>query len=104
MKGATSHALCFGGSDTVVQGYVDAHMEGDKYNTRITIWYVFIVGGTIISWISNLQKAVALSTTEVDYVPTTHASKEMIWLHKFMEELDKNQENSKLCSDSQSPL
>ena len=30
LRGTTSHALCFGGSDTVLQGYVDADMAGDK--------------------------------------------------------------------------
>jgi hypothetical protein len=31
------------------------------------------------SWISKLQKVVALSTTEAEYVATREASKEMIW-------------------------
>ena len=53
-------------------------MVGDKYSRRITIGYVFIVGGTTISWISKLQKVVSLSTSEVEYVASTKASKEMI--------------------------
>ena len=52
---------------------------------RRTIGYLFTVGGTTVSWISKLQKVVALSTTKVEYVATTEASKEMIWLHRFME-------------------
>ena len=28
--GTTSHLLCFGGSYIVLQGYVDADIEGDK--------------------------------------------------------------------------
>ena len=31
LRSTTSHALCFGGSDTVLQGYVDAHMAGNTY-------------------------------------------------------------------------
>ena len=50
-RGTNSHALCFGGSDTVLQGYVDAYMEGDKENNMRTIGYVFIVGGTTVRWI-----------------------------------------------------
>ena len=76
---ATSHALCFGGSDIVLQGYVDADMAGDK-DSRSTTGYVFAVGGTTVSWISKLQQVVALSTTEAEYVATIEASKEMIWL------------------------
>ena len=51
LRGVTSHALCFGGLDIVLQGYVDANMAGDKENKRRTTGYVFIVGGTIVSWI-----------------------------------------------------
>ena len=64
-------------------------MTGDKESRRSTIGYVFIVGGTTISWISKLQKVVSLSTREVEYVVATKASKEMIWLQRFMEELGK---------------
>ena len=64
LRGTTSHALCFGGSDTVLQGYVDEDMDGDKDNRRSTIGYVFTVGGTRVSWILKLQKVVSLSTTK----------------------------------------
>ena len=55
LRGTTSHALCFGGLDTVLQGYVDADMAGDKDNRRSTTGYVFTIGGTTVSWISKLQ-------------------------------------------------
>ena len=37
LRGTTSHALCFGGSDIVLQGYIDADMVGDKDSRRRTI-------------------------------------------------------------------
>ena len=77
-RSTTSHALCFGGSNTVLQGYVDADMAGDKDSTRSTTRYVFTLGGTKISWISKLQQVVALSTIEAKYVSTIEATKEMI--------------------------
>ena len=104
MRGTISHALCFGGLDTVIQGYVDVDMASNKDSRRSTTWYFFIVGGTTIIWISKLQKVVALLTTEAEYVVSTEASKEMIWLHRFMEELGKKQENSRLYSESQSTI
>jgi hypothetical protein len=79
-------------------------MAGDKDSRRSTTGYVFTIGGTAVSWISKLQKVVALSTTEVEYVAATEASKEMIWLQRFMEELGKKQENNKLYCDSQSAI
>jgi hypothetical protein len=104
LRGTATHALCFGGSDTVLQGYVDSDMAGDKDSRRSTTGYVFTIGGTTISWISKLQKVVALSTTEAEYVVATEASKEMIWLQRFMEELGKKQENSRLYCDSESAI
>ena len=64
-------------------------MASDKDSRRSTIGYVFTVGGTTVSWISKLQKVVALSTIEPEYVAATEASKEVIWLQRFMEELGK---------------
>jgi hypothetical protein len=84
LRGNNTHALCFGGLDIDLQGYVDSDMEGDKDSRRSTIGYVFIVGGTTISWISKLKNIVSLSTMEAKYVVATDASKEMIWLQRLI--------------------
>ena len=94
----------FGGSDTILHGYVDADMAGDKDNKRNTTGYLFIVGGTTISWISKLQQVVALSTMEAEYDASIEASKELILMQRFMEELVKMQENNRLYSDRQSAI
>jgi hypothetical protein len=54
LRGTSTHALCFGGSYIVLQGYVDSNMAGDKDSRRSTMWYVFTIGGTTISWILKL--------------------------------------------------
>ena len=77
-------------------------MASDKDSRRSSTGYVFTVGGTTISWISKPQQVVALSTTKADYVAATDASKEMIWLQRFMEELGKKQDNK--YSDIQSVI
>jgi hypothetical protein len=104
LRGTATHALCFGGSNIFLQGYVDSDMAGDKDNRRSTTGYVFTIGGMIVSWILKLQKVVALSTIEVEYVAATEASKEMIWLHRFMEELGRKQEKNMLYCDIQSAI
>jgi hypothetical protein len=104
LRGTDNHALCFGGSKTVLQGYVDSDMAVDKDNRSSTIGYVFTIGGTTVSWISKLQKVVSLSTTEAEYVAATEASKEMIWLQRFIKELGKKRENSRLYCDSESAI
>eukprot|EP00253_Pinus_taeda_P003640 PITA_03640 len=104
LKGTKDQALCFGGSNISLQGYVDAYMAGDRDNMRSTIGYVFTVGGTTISWVSKIQSVVALSTTEAEYVGAIEASKEMIWLQRFMGELGKEHDMGTLYSDSQSAI
>jgi hypothetical protein len=103
-RGNATHALCFEGSNTILHGYIDSNMAGDKDRGRSTTGYVFTIGGTPISWILKLQKVVALSTTEAKYVAAIEASKEMIWLQRFMEELGKKQDNNRLYCDSESAI
>jgi hypothetical protein len=104
LRGTTTHALYFGGSDTFLEGYVDSDMAGDKDSRKSTIGYVFTIGGTTVSWILKLQKVVSLSTTEEEYVAAIEASKEIIWLQRFMEELGKKQENNRLHCESHSAI
>eukprot|EP00253_Pinus_taeda_P005294 PITA_05294 len=80
------------------------YLKGDRDNMRSTIGYVFTVGGKTVSWISKIQSVVALSTTEAEYVVATEASKEMIWLQRFMGELGKEHDMGTLYSDSQSAI
>ena len=64
-------------------------MAGDRDNRRSTTVYVFTVGGIVVSWVSKIQSVVALSRTEAEYVASIEASKEMIWLQRFLDELGK---------------
>jgi hypothetical protein len=48
----------------------------------------------------KIEKVCLLSTMEVEYVAGIEASKEMIWLHRFMEELRKKKENKRLYNDN----
>ena len=52
----------------------------------------------------KIAKVCCTLTTEAEYVAATEASKEMIWLQRFMEELGKKQENNRLYCDSQSAI
>ena len=85
-RGTTTKALCFTGSNSALSGFVDSDLAGDV-DTRSIIGYVFTRGGIAVSCISRLQKVNALSTTKVEYVDAMEASKEMIWLQCFLEEL-----------------
>ena len=104
LKGSTDTCLCFLGASLKLQGYVDVDLASDIDSRKSTTRFVFTLGGTTISWALNLQKIVALSTIETEYVAATKVGNEMIWLHSFLDELGKKQELDILHSDSQSAI
>ena len=65
---------------------------------------MFTFSGGAISWQSKLQKCVALSTTEAEYIATTEAGKEIIWLKQFLQELGLNRMEYIVYCDSQSAI
>ena len=94
-------SLSFWRGELNIQGYVDSDLGGDVDTRRSTTGYIYTFGGIAVSWVSELQKLVALSTTEAQYVAITEASKEMLWLKNFLVELGKTCVEHKLFSDSQ---
>ena len=51
-----------------------------------------------------MQKCVALSTTEAEYIAASEGGKEMIWLKRFLKELGLNQMEYNVYCDSQSAI
>ena len=78
LKGSSDTCLCYRGASLKLQGVVDADFAGDIDSRKSTIGFVFTLGGTAISWASNQQKIVTLSTTKSEYVAATEAGKEMV--------------------------
>ena len=57
-----------------------------------------------MAWQSRLQKCVALSTIEAEFIAIIEACKELLWLKKFLQELGLKQERYVLHCDSQSAI
>jgi hypothetical protein len=104
LRGTIDMTLCFKRAGMILQGYVDPDLAGDDESRRSTIGYVFTFCCTAVSWVFQVQKIVAISTTEAEYIALTKASKEMIWLQSYLKELGKKLENSVLHYDSQSAI
>ena len=83
---------------------MDADLGGDVDSSKSTSGYIYTIGGTVVSWMSRLQKCVSLSSIEAEYVAIAEAGKEMIWLADYLEELGKKQSKKILYSDSQSVI
>ncbi|KAL0561697.1 hypothetical protein IC582_002137 [Cucumis melo] len=104
IKGSIDVALCYGGTDFTIRGYVDFDYAGDLDKSKSTIGYVFTLASGAVSWVSKLQSVVAMSTTEAEYVAATQASKEAVWLKILLEELGHEHKKISLFCDNQSAL
>ncbi|KAH9679836.1 hypothetical protein KPL71_026295 [Citrus sinensis] len=104
IRGTSDVALCYGGSEFTVRGYVDSDFAGDLDKRKSTTGYVFTLAGAAVSWVSKLQTVVALSTTKAEYMAATQACKEAIWIQRLLEQLGHKQQKIPVFCDSQSAL
>lgn len=104
LRGSSSLRLCFGDGKYILEGYTDSDMAGDIDSRKSTSGYVITFAGGAVSWQSRLQRCVALSSTEAEFIAATEACKELLWMKKFMKELGHSQERYVLLCDSQSAI
>ena len=53
-------------------------VHADNVSLKSTCGYIFLSYGSPISWVMKVQKTIALSSTEVEYMAGTEATKETI--------------------------
>eukprot|EP00253_Pinus_taeda_P021291 PITA_21291 len=70
-----------------LHGYTDVDWDGSVVDRKSTSGCCFSLGSAPISWMSRKQKSIALSTIEVEYIATSMACCEVVWLRKFFSEL-----------------
>ncbi|GKA00963.1 hypothetical protein Tco_0673628 [Tanacetum coccineum] len=64
-------------------GYADASYLYDPYKARSQTGYVFLNGGTAISWRSQKQTLVATSSNHAEVIALHEASRECVWLRSM---------------------
>ncbi|XP_026410095.1 uncharacterized protein LOC113305228 [Papaver somniferum] len=85
VKGTLEYGLMYTGSkECSLHGFVDADWAGDMNDRRSTTGYCFYMGSAAVSWCSKKQRNVALSSTEAEYVASTMATQECIWLKRLI--------------------
>ena len=87
LRGTSKLSLCYGGSKPILEGFSDSDLAGDVDTSRSTSGYLVTFGGGAVSWQSRLQKCVALSTTEAEYITITEGCKEMLWMKRLFKEI-----------------
>jgi hypothetical protein len=70
--------------DPILLGYTDAGYLSDPDNGRSQTDFVFLQGGTTISWKSSKQTLVSTSTNHSEIIDLYEASRECVWLHRMI--------------------
>ena len=104
LRGTSKTCLCFGIDKPMLIGCTNANMARDVDSKKFISGYLITFSRGAVSWQSRLQKCFALSTTEAEYIAITEASKELLWMKKFLQELGLQQERYLLYCDSQSAI
>jgi len=84
-----SKAMLFfprGSGPLLLQGYVDADYASTEGQKSIT-GYVFFANNSTISWSSQRQQCVAISSSEAEYVALKAAVQEAIWIRRLLANL-----------------
>lgn len=87
LKRTINFGISYLGSKTnELQCYSDADYAGCITTRRSTSGYAFIFGSGVISWGSERQQSVSLSTAESEYMAASQCVKELVWLRKLFYE------------------
>ena len=104
LRGPSASGLLYISTADELRAYSDADFAGDVDTRRSTNGFVTLINGTAVSWTSQLQKYVALSTTEAEFVAASEGAKELVWLTRLLSEIGKRDETPTLFVDNASAI
>jgi hypothetical protein len=89
-----------------VKAYADASWASDKDTGRSVTGYVITINDSSVSWKSQRQSTVAMSSTEAEYMALFAVVQEVIWLKRLLSEISSEyvQENIIVYQDNKSTI
>ena len=91
LKGTTACGLTFKhltSTPSRLIGYSDSSHNTDPDDGRSTTGHIFYLGESPITWCSQKQETVALSSCEAEFMAGTEAARQAIWLSELLEEIN----------------
>ena len=107
LKGTEDYGLFYKKGDLRGEliGYSDSDFAGDCNDRKSTSGHIFFFGGMAVSWSSQKQSIVALSSCEAEYIAATSATCQAVWMSRLLGELMRNEvTKAKLLVDNQSAI
>ena len=105
LKGTLEDGIEFKTQNHEVKAFCDADYGANVDNRKSVSGSVITRSGGAILWNSRLQRSVAQSTTEAEYVAIAEVVKDIAWLHTMLQELQIDHEVPiKVFSDNQGAI
>ncbi|KAI3736061.1 hypothetical protein L6452_15593 [Arctium lappa] len=106
IKGTVNHGLVYrqGGNGELV-GYNDNNHGMDRDDGKGTTGMAFYFSGNLITWCSQKQRTVALSSCESEFMAATSAACQALWLRSLLQDLISSEvKRVKLYVDNKSAI
>ncbi|XP_074356020.1 secreted RxLR effector protein 161-like [Apium graveolens] len=71
----------------ILSGYADSDIDGSLDNRRSTSGMTLYLNKNLITWVSQKQSCVALSSCEVEFMAATAAACQVIWLKNLLRQI-----------------
>lgn len=106
LKGTALHGIKFKkGTDSKLNGYSDSDWAGSMDDMKSTSGFCFTFSSAYFSWCSKKQEIVAQSTAEAEFIATTAAANQAVWLRKLLKDLNSSsEEGTEVYVDNQATL
>ncbi|XP_074360137.1 secreted RxLR effector protein 161-like [Apium graveolens] len=89
VRGTLNHGLVYnrGSISELLTGYSDSDVAGHVEDRRSTGGMVFYLDDGLVTWASQKQRSVALSSCEGEFMAATAAACQAIWLWKMVSQV-----------------
>jgi hypothetical protein len=92
-------------SELKLLGYSDSDLAGDLVHRKSTTGVVYFLGPNLVTWTSQKQKVVALSSCEAEYIAVAAGACQGVWLSRLVAELTGGKtEKFRLLIDNKSAI
>ncbi|TYK02298.1 gag/pol protein [Cucumis melo var. makuwa] len=88
LRRTKDYMLVYGTKDRILAGYTDSDFQTDKDARKSTSGSIFTLNGGAVIWRSVKQTCIVDSIMEAEYVAACEATKETVWLRKFLTDLE----------------
>lgn len=89
VQGTLQYGLVYtkNSGNNVVTGFTDSDLTGDLDDRRSTGGMCFYLNDNLITWVSQKQRCVALSSCEAEFMAATAAACQAIWIQNILSQI-----------------